>query len=141
MITTLGALTIVGTVGTDLLGRVIGASIDGLKNIYSFVSSSSDYNVQRYKDELEIMDIELKLNLINNWLQTNKDTSNKLIYDGVLDTCTKITNLIEIIEDKIKTQNIKWFYTWRTLDLDNEIKQLYKYSKILKERIPLLNFI
>ncbi len=65
----------------------------------------------------------------------------ELIYIGIADSCHKISECVEQINSKILYHNTRWFQSWRNIYLDEEITILKKHTKILNDRIKLLNFI
>jgi hypothetical protein len=59
----------------------------------------------------------------------------------VSDSCHKLTDCINQINEKIKYHHTKWLQSWRSLYLDEDIKLLEKHVKILDERLLLLNLL
>jgi hypothetical protein len=52
--------------------KIIGDSISSFNNIYTYLSSNSTNAViQKYLDDIELLDIKVKLEFINNWLELN----------------------------------------------------------------------
>jgi len=142
------SVSVIKIIGTDVLGKVIGVSLNGLNTAFTFMASAnSNYIIQKYKDELEILDIELKLKLVEIWLKDidlekiKINLSMELIYIGISDACHQISKCIEQINLKINYHNSKWFQSWRNIYLDEEVNTLKKYTKILNDRIKLLNFV
>lgn len=140
--------TVISVVSTDILSKVINLSLASLEHTFSYLTSSNlTSSIKKYQDDLELLDIDLKLKLIDSWLKhinSNKiinDSPLALIYNSVSDSCHKIAELVEKINEKIKYHNTKWFQSWRSIYLDNEIKLLEKNVKILDERIKLIALI
>jgi hypothetical protein len=132
----------------DILSKVIGVGISGIEYTFSYMTSSNaNVYIKKYKDDLEILDIELKLKLIDYWLKqidiekVQPDSSQEMIYKGISDSCHKLTDCINEINEKIKYHHTKWFQSWRGLELDTNIKLLEKHVKILDERLLLLNLL
>ena len=94
-----------------------------------------------------MLDISLKLRLLEIWLNhtdMSKIKSNaylEMIYISIAEICHKIADNIKKINNKIEYHNTIWFSTWRSIYLDEEIKQLEKNAKILDERIKLIGLI
>jgi hypothetical protein len=143
---------------SDIVSKAINITIYSLTSTLSYMSESSEnISIKKYHSQIESLDIEFKLNIIQNWLKNNdenndetklKDISDKnnnvernetklLIYYGIKDICLKINKSIETINIKIKEHHEKWFHTYRNLSLNDEIYQIKKYNKILNERIYL----
>ncbi len=140
--------TIISTISTDLLSKVINLSLTGLEHTVSYMTSTNSItSIKKYQDDLELLDINLKLQLIDNWLKLvdinsfSINSNISLIYNYVSESCHKIADSIEKINDKIKYHNTKWFQSWRSIQLDDEIKILEKNVKILDERIKLISLI
>lgn len=125
---------------SKLFSKTIDMSLDQLGNIYLFMRNNENILIRKYYDDLESFDIEFKLKYVDNWLNKNKDnTIDMYLYNGISENCNKITSIIQDINNKIGEHKLKWFYNWRTLDLDNEICRLEKVCNILNERIKLIN--
>jgi hypothetical protein len=52
-----------------------------------------------------------------------------------------MSNLICIINNKITYHNSLWFSRWRSINIDNEMKKIGRLTKILSDRILLINII
>jgi len=147
---TIGAYTIINyPQAGELLSRVIGITINSLTNTFALMAtntiSSYNHKMKEYQDELEILDIMIKLRLVENWLKEidpnaiTHDSSLDIIYRGITDTCQIISYLLNDINKKIKHYNTLWFKSWRTIDLDMEIIKLKRSTKILTDRLNLIS--
>jgi hypothetical protein len=131
---------------TNLFSRTIDLTLDGLGNIYQYMKNNENMLIREYYDDLESFDIQFKLQFVNDWLNNNKDKVKtnpniEMLYNGISSNCNKISNTIETINLKIGEHKLKWFHSWRTLCLDEEIESLRKTSNILNERIKLIVLI
>lgn len=142
---TVGVVTLFGT---EVIGKAVSLSLSGLSNIYSYMGTSSEnIIINKYKNELELLDIELKLRLVEKWLEkiniddVKSNQSLELVYNGIGDSCHKISDSINLINENIKNHQLKWFHTWRTLHLDNELESLKKNTLILNERLRLIQLV
>lgn len=147
---TIGAYTVINyPQAGELLSRVIGITINSLTNTFALMAtntiSSYNHKMKEYQDELEILDIMIKLRLVENWLKEidpntiTPDSSLDIIYRGITDTCQTISYLLNDINKKIKHYNTLWFKSWRTIDLDTEIIKLTRATKILTDRLSLIS--
>ncbi len=139
---------VVSLFGTEVIGKAVSLSLSGLSNIYSYMGTSSEnLIINKYKNELELLDIELKLRLVEKWLEkinideVKSNQSLELVYNGIGDSCHKISDSINLINTNIKNHQLKWFHTWRTLYLDNELESLKKNTLILNERLRLIQLV
>jgi hypothetical protein len=138
--------SVISLISADVIKKVIHMSLNSLEFTFNYmISNNTNISIKKYQDDLEILDIHLKLKLIDIWLNKiniNKlDESQTIIYQSISDSCHKIADTIQIINDNIKYHNTKWFNSWRNIYLDDEIKILEKNVKILDERLLLLNLI
>lgn len=147
---TIGAYTIINyPQAGELLSRVIGITINSLTNTFALMAtntiSSYNHKMKEYIDELELLDIMIKLRLVENWLKEidpntiTQDSSLDIIYRGITESCQIISYLLNDINKKIKHYNTLWFKSWRTIDLDTEINKLKRSTKILTDRISLIS--
>jgi hypothetical protein len=137
-------ITILTLTSTDLLGKLINVTLSGLTTTFVYMSASNENTtIKNYYDDLEDLDIQLKLSLINNWIKKTeyeiKDPNFELIYNAISDSCNKINMCVCQINSKIEYHYSKWFHLWRNLDLYNEIKIIKKQTKILDNRLILIN--
>ena len=143
---TIGAYTVLNS---DLLTRVIGITINTLTNSLTMLATNTlasyNHKFNQYMEELEQLDIEIKLKLVENWLKQintemiKPESSIDIIYRGISESCHNISWLVETINKKIKYYNTLWFKSWRTVDLDMEIAKLKTFNNILTSRLSLLN--
>ena len=146
MYSTLGAYTILNS---ELLTRIIGITINTLTNSLTLMAtntiSSYNHKFKAYMEELELLDIEIKLKLVENWLRKinvnmiRAESNLDIIYRAISESCHNISWVIENINKKINAYNNMWFKSWRTIDLDMEINKLKCYNNILISRLNLLN--
>jgi hypothetical protein len=143
---TLGAYTILNS---ELLTRIIGITINTLTNSLTLMAtntlSSYNHKFKLYMEELELLDIEIKLKLVENWLRKinvnmiRAESNLDIIYRAISESCHNISWVIENINKKINAYNNMWFKSWRTIDLDLEISKLKNYNFVLVSRLNLLN--
>jgi hypothetical protein len=144
-----GIYTILNTQqAAEIFARVISTSLNGLTSSLSLMAyHNSNQTIKNYMEELELMDIEIKLKVIDRWLKSinHKDikpnSSLDIVYKGLADTCHQMSNLICIINNMITYHNSLWFSRWRSINLENEIKKMGRLTKILSDRILLINII
>jgi hypothetical protein len=139
---------IYSVISVNLLSKVIRAGITGLEYIYDYMTlSNTNSSIKKYKYDFEVLDIELKLKLIESWLKhvdldnIKENSEHEIIYNGIFESCHKLSDCIKIINEKINYHQTKWFQSWRSIYLDDEINFLEKNVKILDERLLLLNLI
>lgn len=133
-------------VSSEAVTKMIQLSLTGLFNVYSYMKQDT-YSMKKYKYDIDIMDIPFKLQLINNWLKEHNvdniknDSNLKILYNGIYENSIIISQSINTIQSIIKEHELKWFNTWRTIYIDDEIEILKKNIKILDERLQLVNII
>ena len=128
--------------GVDITSRIVSSSITGICNIYTYLTSQTENaSINKYKDDIETLDIEVKLKYVENILsKEDNNMTDNFLREKIMDTTKNINNIIKKINIKIYNHQQKYFHTWRTLDLDEDIKYLGKLMKILDERIKLYNY-
>ena len=146
----MASVGVLSVITTDVLNKLIGTSVNSIGSILGyFVSESSEDTIsKRYKNDIEIMDIPMKLEFVANWIETYKQKEEKneltlgkndtLLYHHLSDIIQKIHAEIKTIEEKINYHKTRWFHTWRVLYLNTEIENLEKYIKILDERLKFI---
>lgn len=139
---------LVSLISKDVISRAISLTVDGLSNTLSYMALPNVHStVRTLKDDLEELDIELKLKLVEHWLKDIEvgkiipGSTNGIIYNGIAQSCNNLSNIINLINKKIEYHQTLYFNSWRTLYLDNEVKSLKKQTKILNKRLKLLNLI
>jgi hypothetical protein len=138
--------TSIALITSDIASKTIGVTINSLSSVLVYMSvRSEDVAIQKYHDQMQTLDIEFKLNLLKNWIDSIKienienNPNLSIIYRGVSEICHSINVCLERIDIKIKEHHTKWFHTWRTLYLDEEMLNIKKNTKILNERLKLIN--
>jgi len=146
---TVGIYTILNTQqAAEIFARVISTSLNGLTSSLTLMAyNNSNQTIKTYMEELELMDIEIKLRVIDKWLKSidhndiEPNSSLDIVYKGLADTCHQMSNLICIINHMITYHNSLWFSRWRSINIENEIKKIGRLSKILSDRIVLINIV
>lgn len=146
---TVGIYTILNTQqAAEIFARVISTSLNGLTSSLTLMAyQNSNQTIKTYMEELELMDIEIKLKIIDRWLKSinysdiKPNSSFDILYKGLADTCHQMSNLICLINNKITYHNNLWFSRWRSINLENEMKKMGRLTKILSDRILLINII
>ena len=133
-------LSITILIKKNILNIIIVSLLCKVSNMINYLLINETKNNNKYKDELEKLDIELKLNIIKKWL-INNNNNNKLYTNSLLQICIIIDDIMDKINIKIKYHNNKLFSKFRILNIDNEINELMKYIFILNNRLLLFNFI
>lgn len=124
------------------LNSIIQGTVISLNTIYNLLPTTTNQTI--YTTELKDLDIELKLNIILNWLKKPENIENnsenfKLLYDSISNICLEISNTIDKINLEIVRHKLKYFSSWRTLNITELIIKIEKQSAILTNRILLLN--
>jgi hypothetical protein len=132
-------LSITILIKKNILNIIIVSLLCKVSNMINYLLINETKNNNKYKDELEKLDIELKLNIISKWLINNNN--NKLYTNSLLQICIILDDIMDKINIKIKYHNNKLFSKFRILNIDNEINELMKYIFILNNRLLLFNFI
>ena len=148
MLPTVSAIGLITTLSYSSALSIVSSTIDSLNYIYHYLSTNSNNMViKKYLHDIEYLDIQLKLELVNNWLtigDTNqhvKTKSHHLIFDKIQDNTGKINKIITGIENKINIYNNSWFSYFYSLYLANEIQELEKQVKILDGRLIFIQLI
>ena len=142
-----------GTLATIVSSNVVNNIITNLiTTIYGgtlFLRYGRDNNsmIEKYKNEIEEMDIAIKLEIIQNKLTSqcgmDKDKENEKNKSvqilGLLELIFKIKSIMENINYEIEKHNNKWFSSYRSVNISNKLNDLRHYVKILDNRIQLYN--
>jgi hypothetical protein len=82
----------------NLIG-IITNSISSFNNIYNYLSTNNTNKViQKYLNDIELLDIKVKLEFINNWLESN---GKYIKYDNEYDIINNNNNIITINKSNI----------------------------------------
>ena len=149
MYSTLGAYTVISyPQAGDIIVRIIGMTLNSLTSAISMMATNiiTNHNskMKEYMEELELLDIEIKLKLVENWLKeidmkTIVQESNlDIICRSITESCHTISYLVHNINKKIMNYNNMWLKSWRSIDMDMEIHQLKRATKILTDRLNLI---
>jgi hypothetical protein len=131
-----------------MLNGIIISTSNTLQSIYYLMPSGSP-GLNKYKMQIEDLDLDFKLQIIKDWL--NKETTVSLestksnefnkIKNGIGESCIKISNILDEINKEISYHSTKYFSSYRTLDLTEQITKLIHHNKIMNERILLINLV
>ena len=126
----------------NTLNSIIQGTTTSLNTIYNLLPTTT--NEDKYIKEIKELDIELKLNIILNWLKKpenleNKSENFKLVYQGINNICLEISNTLDKINLEIVNHKLKYFSSYRTLNISYLIEAIEKQSITLSNRILLLH--
>jgi hypothetical protein len=134
-------------INTEILPNLLRLTASSLTSSLTLMAASyGNPSINQYKDTIESLDIEFKLNMVYNWLnQINPEsikegTNIYNIYNGLIEICDKLSKILGTINQKLNYHNSLWFKNWRTIDLTIEITRLTKLTNILSERLNILPF-
>jgi Na+/phosphate symporter len=133
--------TIVTLISSNLVNSLVSSTIELLGNSASFIRHGTESNkkIHKIRDQIEEMDIKIKLELVKTLLETLPKTDiNTIMENGLIDLISKIKSIVEWIDFEIDKHSVKWFSSYRSLSIDEKLDQLQHYIKILDSRIQLL---
>lgn len=160
--------TLLTMISGNLINSLVSGTIDILYSSAAFVKHGSEANqtIKDIRYQIEELDLKIKLELVQSILSkyycnnlpndtltndTNHDNINpvninpddksiytKIIESGLIDIIYKIKSLLEWVDFEINKHQLKWFSNYRSISLDDKIKDLRHYTKILDGRINIL---
>ena len=133
--------TIVTLISSNLVNSLVSSTVELLGTSASFIRHGTESNkkIQKIRNQIEEMDIKIKLELVKTMLETlSKNDINTIIENGLIDLISKIKSVVEWIDFEIDKHSLKWFSSYRSISIDEKIDQLQHYIKILDCRIQLL---
>ena len=155
-------LNLITAVNYDNVIKIINHTLSSFNYIYSYMDNNTNAYVAKYLDDIDVLDIKVKLEFINNWLYEHNDIEEKetnediilinkkkikksdnfnLIFMKIKEIIAVINYDIITIENKIKKYSNSWKSYIYNLNLSNDIIKLEKNMKILNSRIHLINII
>lgn len=133
--------TIVTLISSNLVNSLVSSTVELLGTSASFIRHGTESNkkIQKIRNQIEEMDIKIKLELVKTLLETlPKNDVNTIIENGLIDLISKIKSVVEWIDFEIDKHSLKWFSSYRSIYIDEKLDQLQHYIKILDSRIHLL---
>jgi hypothetical protein len=163
MILTSATINLITNFSYEIAIKTVCNSLSSFNYIYTYLTNNNNTYVQKYLDDIDTMDVKVKIEFINNWLCEQSIYEDKQIEDDVIFINKKIFSTksdnfnlvflkikeisiiinhnIQKIENKIINYTNGWTSYFYNLNLSNEICILEKNIKILDNRIKLLNLI
>jgi Na+/phosphate symporter len=133
--------TLVTLISSNLVNSLVSSTIELLGSSASFIRHGTDSNkkIQKIRNQIEEMDIKIKLELVRTLLETlSKNDVNTIIENGLIDLISKIKSIVEWIDFEIDKHSFKWFSSYRSISIDEKLEQLQHFVKILDSRLQLL---
>jgi hypothetical protein len=162
MLLSSATLNLISAVNYDNVIKIINHTLSSFNYIYSYMDNNTNAYIAKYLDDIDVLDIKVKLEFINNWLYEHNDIEEKetnedivlinkkkikksdnfnLIFMKIKEIIAVINYDIITIENKIKKYSNSWKSYIYNLNLSNDIIKLEKNMKILNSRIHLINII
>ena len=134
----LSTAMISGCIGNAIISKVTSSA--GSK-LYSYMFQKQSSNMHVPLDEIiKKIDIEEKIKICHIFIDTihNKDPKldSKLL--SLKDIIIEIEALLQLIENKKKRHNNKYFKNFRSLNVSKEKKKILMYDDILSKRLDFL---
>jgi len=133
--------TLVTLISSNLVNSLVSSTVEILTSSASFIRHGTESNkkILKIRNQIEEMDIKIKLELVKTLLETlSKNSVTTVIENGLIDLISKIKSIVEWIDFEIDKHNLKWFASYRSISIDDKIEQLQHFIKILDGRIQLL---
>lgn len=153
--------TMITMIGSNLLNTIISSTVNILYSSANFVKNGTEANkiIKDIRDQIDVLDIPIKLKLVQTLLNQienkhkkltdtsatattttteSNDAISDILKDGLLELVYKIKSIIEHIDFEINKHNQKWFASYRSISINDNIKELENLIKILDGRIKLL---
>ena len=124
--------------GTNVINTVVSTTVNTVFSTLSFAKNGTESNkmIIDIKQRIELLDIPNKLEVLNTMMSHQGKTDVQLALEhGINDIIKKINNIMEIIDKEINYHNSKWFSGYRSINLDEQIKELEILTKIIDTRI------
>jgi len=133
--------TLIGTmIGKEMFAQALTESTKSIYSEIGFLLNYKDYN---FKELLENLDINNKIEIITS-LITDLEYDNKMYSDtckknihSLIDIINKIKNEIKEIKNDIEQHEQKWFYKYRSNTYNNKINNLVNHTKIMENRLDI----
>jgi len=130
-----GLIILGGQVFTNLIG-------DTSSKVVSVIESALQFQHTDIHEVLVELDLEVRLEVIGSLIKCiTPEKHNEAIgisLQSIHKSITKIQEIMEQVELKIKEHSEKYFNSYRTLDFDREIKDIQQKSSLLEKRFQLL---
>ena len=140
----------IASIGADLLLRILTLTTTGILSIGQNLFVSSFYPdivglvaLRAVEDELDLLaTVEIYESYLQEYISKHKnwidesDTA-KLSIHSVQSTLTRIHELLDAVEKRVKEHERMWFRDLRRLDFTHEAKQLRSQKRILDTRMQL----
>jgi hypothetical protein len=157
IINTTKILTLVGSsatiITTDLIIKTISFTASNIYYLGTMFYANRNVHILGIKELEQIeKDIDLfeTIKIYESWIiemgKLNKDwveTSNtvKICIESVHNVLEELHQLLKNIDKKISDHKLKWFSSWRRIDLTSEIAELKNKKSILDKRFNILQNI
>jgi len=127
--------------GSNIRNKIVTNTINLVYNGVSFVFNGSD-SCNRMKDihmKIKSLDIDLKIDMVNVICGKIKhDDISRICEINTEELVRRIVYLRDLINKELEECTQKWFYSYRTINLDIEIKELSSLVFMLDGRISML---
>jgi hypothetical protein len=129
--------------GSSIISQTVGATMNKTYNIISYLAygSFSPEVITTVQQRIERLDIAVKLKLTDNFINLPPDKKSlvqKTLETDINNLLQKIDNLLKIINTKLEEHPLKWFSSYRSLDVEHELTDLEVKSKLLDGRLKLI---
>lgn len=140
----------IASIGADLLLRVLTLTTSGILALGQNLFMSSFYpdtvglvTLRAVEDELDLLEtVKIYESYLQEYISKHKDwidesDTARLSIHSVQSTLTRIHELLDVVEKRVKEHNQLWFRDMRRLDFTHEAKQLRSQKRILDTRMRL----
>jgi len=138
----LNTILISANIISTLTNNVLNLSYLGAQKLYSSIHNLGDVSMEKYKNELDILDLEVKLKYLEHIIikyENCAEPNYLFICNKLRQISFEIKAVVGIINTKIEEHQMKYLRNWRSINLDKEFGTLNKLVKILDERLKLIH--
>jgi hypothetical protein len=129
--------------GTSIITQTVNATISTTYGLLSYLTYGSTTNevIKSIKRRIEILDIAVKLKLADKII--NIDADKKTLVQTTLETdindiILNINELLQQINVKIEEHSQKWFSSYRSLPVNDDLDELETKCTLLDRRLNLM---
>jgi hypothetical protein len=129
--------------GTSVIGTVAASVATSTGAILSFLwyGSETNLHLRDYHRRLMKLDIQDKINIVNQILDNNQDKKTdavRLLEPSTRAITEEILRSLQTITGMLDYHKTKWFAGYRNIYLDEELKDLEAQVEVLDRKLSLL---
>lgn len=131
----------VAVVGSSVISQVVSGTLATIYSTISYLKNGAVRveDISKINIHLRRLDLEMKIAILTEFLNKTVKTKHELLVETGLEQLIKdINTVLNKIQTQLNDHGSKWFASYRTLNITQQLSDLQDLNYIMEKRIDII---